>query len=375
MFRHVLILSSLAATQVGAQTYYVSTTGNDASAGTSLAAPWRHIDFAVDKLRAGDRLEIRGGTYKEYVTMYSIVGTASAGITIRNYNNETVTISGSMEYNQTASWNKGYWVFSLQGCEYITVSGLNVDGRAWAGANKPADLGEYWRETGGFSIQNLTDSNNRYWPSRYITLINCSAVTCGGGGFGANYSSRVVFDTCTAKFCGTHSPYHCSGFSMGWLTNEASPDAGGWRNIIRNCVAYKNSEQNVATDHTDGNGIIIDGGNSGNAVHDGGTPLLITGCTATENGGRGITVFQYASVTINNCTTSGNLWDGQIRNAAPYGNGEVTVARSRNVAVLNTSMTASQAGAYTLHVTDSNNVNQSGNNHQGGNQYWANNTW
>src|SRR4051812_48525845 len=43
-------------------TAYVSTTGNDRNAGT-IGAPWLTLRYAVSRLKAGDTLYIRGGTY------------------------------------------------------------------------------------------------------------------------------------------------------------------------------------------------------------------------------------------------------------------------------------------------------------------------
>ncbi len=80
------------------QTYYVSTTGSDRNAGT-IAAPWLTISSAVAKLRAGDTLYIRGGTYTGTVNAIdSAVNTVPSGtswenaITIAGYPSETVTI-------------------------------------------------------------------------------------------------------------------------------------------------------------------------------------------------------------------------------------------------------------------------------------------
>jgi hypothetical protein len=71
-FRHLgvsaIILISLAA-WAHALDYYVSTSGNDASAGT-LAQPWRTISRAVSSaspVTAGDRIYVRAGTYAEYI--------------------------------------------------------------------------------------------------------------------------------------------------------------------------------------------------------------------------------------------------------------------------------------------------------------------
>jgi hypothetical protein len=77
-----------------AATYYVSPTGNDTKPGTSVKAPLRTIQKAVDAAKPGDTILVRGGTYRETVSTPRS-GTSSARITIRNYQNEVVTMSGT----------------------------------------------------------------------------------------------------------------------------------------------------------------------------------------------------------------------------------------------------------------------------------------
>ena len=75
-------------------TYYVSTFGNDANVGTSLAHPFRTIQRAANVARPGDTVLVRGGTYRETVKP-AHSGKASARITFKPYDNEPVTISGA----------------------------------------------------------------------------------------------------------------------------------------------------------------------------------------------------------------------------------------------------------------------------------------
>jgi hypothetical protein len=53
---------------VTSATYYVSTSGSDGNAG-SLSQPFGTIKHGTSVLRAGDTLRIRGGTYREYVSL------------------------------------------------------------------------------------------------------------------------------------------------------------------------------------------------------------------------------------------------------------------------------------------------------------------
>jgi hypothetical protein len=71
-------------------TRYVSVRGSDDDPG-SLSRPWRTITFAASRLRPGDTLLVRGGTYLERPTV-AASGTAGAPITIQSYPGESAVI-------------------------------------------------------------------------------------------------------------------------------------------------------------------------------------------------------------------------------------------------------------------------------------------
>ena len=72
------------------KTYYVSTNGNNHSNG-NFNHPFRSIQFAVNKLKAGDKCLIRKGIYFENL-LFKNSGTANQPIIVRNYENEKVVI-------------------------------------------------------------------------------------------------------------------------------------------------------------------------------------------------------------------------------------------------------------------------------------------
>ena len=76
-----------------AATWYVSTVGNDANAG-SLSSPFRTINKAAGVARPGDEVLVRGGVYSGLVTIGS-KGTASARIAFRSYPGEKAVIDGT----------------------------------------------------------------------------------------------------------------------------------------------------------------------------------------------------------------------------------------------------------------------------------------
>ena len=83
--------------------YYVSTSGNDANAGTATS-PFRTLAKGVSVLRPGDTLYVRGGTYllRPNGLRVGRSGRASAPITISGYPGETAVISGDTNGSGTA---------------------------------------------------------------------------------------------------------------------------------------------------------------------------------------------------------------------------------------------------------------------------------
>jgi hypothetical protein len=74
-------------------TYYVSPAGSDTSPGT-IDQPFATVQYAVNRLYAGDTLNLRAGSYHESVSVPRS-GTAMAPITIQAYSGETPTLIGA----------------------------------------------------------------------------------------------------------------------------------------------------------------------------------------------------------------------------------------------------------------------------------------
>jgi parallel beta-helix repeat protein len=114
--------------------FYVAVTGDDANPGT-VTAPWRTIQHAANatEVTPGSTVYVRGGSYRELVTI-GVSGSASGGpITFRSYPGETPTIDGT-----------GLHVTGQQGLvTVIDRSSVTLD---------------------GFEIANLTDSTTTAVP-------------------------------------------------------------------------------------------------------------------------------------------------------------------------------------------------------------------
>ncbi len=74
-------------------TYYVSVSGKDANAGT-LVAPWRHIQYALNRVGAGSTVKVLTGVYNEQVT-FPRSGTRGKYITLQNYSGQSPVIDGT----------------------------------------------------------------------------------------------------------------------------------------------------------------------------------------------------------------------------------------------------------------------------------------
>jgi len=100
--------------------YYVSTTGDDANAGT-LASPFKTIQKALDVVSPACTIYVRDGTYKEHLS-WGTTGTDGNIITLQNYNNEKVYLdgaSGGTNDNENV-------MFTLSNMSYITIDGLII---------------------------------------------------------------------------------------------------------------------------------------------------------------------------------------------------------------------------------------------------------
>ena len=105
-------------------TWYVATTGSDAAAG-DISHPFKTIQHAVDVAQAGHTIYVRGGTYKQAITMKHS-GTAGNPITIAGAAGETAIIDGT---------GINYWagLVYLNGKDYLTFTNLKIQNSATHG--------------------------------------------------------------------------------------------------------------------------------------------------------------------------------------------------------------------------------------------------
>jgi hypothetical protein len=105
---------------VGQSVFYVSTTGNDANAGTQ-AAPWRTVQHGVDSVHAGGTVNVRGGVYSELVSIHGSGNATQGFITLRNYPGETAVLDAEhfVPEGRTA-------ILTIHNQSYVRIQGLEI---------------------------------------------------------------------------------------------------------------------------------------------------------------------------------------------------------------------------------------------------------
>ncbi len=104
--------------------FFVSTTGNDAAAGT-VSHPFRTIQHALNLAVApGSTVFVRGGTYAERVTLPHS-GTAAGGfITLQSYPGEHVVLTGRGANNDDVGY--GVNMIQILNQSYVRVGGFEI---------------------------------------------------------------------------------------------------------------------------------------------------------------------------------------------------------------------------------------------------------
>lgn len=95
--------------------FYVSSSGKNTNDG-SFNLPWETIQYGVGKLGEGDTLWILEGTYQGKIDV-STSGASGKEITIKNYNNDNVIVSGS-------NLSDYEYLLKIENAGFITIEGI-----------------------------------------------------------------------------------------------------------------------------------------------------------------------------------------------------------------------------------------------------------
>lgn len=119
----ILIALSICVAGTAAQpksSFFVSTKGNDTNPGTE-AAPWRSIQHAVDTVRAGSTVNVRGGIYKELVNIHASGNASDGYITFRSYPGETAILDAT---HFTPGARSG--ILTILNQSYVRIEGFEI---------------------------------------------------------------------------------------------------------------------------------------------------------------------------------------------------------------------------------------------------------
>jgi len=166
-----------------AATYYVSTTGNDSYAGTSLK-PFRTIQKAANLTRAGDTVIVKNGTYTSTSTRVlniSRPGTSSAYITYKAENKRGAIIDGR-------NYATDYGIVLTDKAAYIKIDGFEVRNFRNSGIH-----GFGSTVTGGGSHHINITNNHIYNIGRY-TISSCSDAYGRCGIYTHQLTKNYLFD-------------------------------------------------------------------------------------------------------------------------------------------------------------------------------------
>ena len=144
--------------------FYVSTTGDDSNLGTQTA-PWRTVQHAADTVRAGSTVNLRGGIYKELVTIKASGNATDGFITFRSYPGETAVLDADHFVPTVRSA-----VLTIHNKSYVRIEGLEIRNYRTA-EHRLTPLGISVMGSGShidgiqsFSLGYLTTWNWHYWP-------------------------------------------------------------------------------------------------------------------------------------------------------------------------------------------------------------------
>ncbi|PYV68186.1 MAG: hypothetical protein DMG97_25430 [Acidobacteria bacterium] len=283
-----LLVLFMAIGNAGAQlatdcTLYVSPSGG--GNGASPSAPTT-LGGAQNASGPGDVICIMGGTYSLGSTFnVTNSGTSSAWIVYKAYGNSAVNV------NWTGPSGPGNTMFRIgqqgtfpNGPHYLEFNGLNLDGKNLA--------------TNGFSCGG----------AHHLRFLNNTVKNTGGAGIATiecdylTSDHNIIFHNGYAPCCGWTS-------AISYNSNQFLNTNAGLHSIISNNILA--GEFDSSTNHTDGNGIILDlscrsGCGTLATAHT--PPVLIMNNVVYESGGR--------------CISANAVSDFYVINNTCYKNGE-----------------------------------------------------
>lgn len=205
-----------------ADTYYVSTDGNNSNNG-SESAPWKTIQKAANTLEAGDTVLVREGTYNEKVAVQNS-GSPGNFIVFMAYPGEEVTVDAEGE--NISIFGQG--AFQANNQDYIMIHGFRVINSSGAGiytrySSHIIFRKNYTYNTGSSGI-GVWNTVNALVDSNEVEYANAA-----GGGTQENIS---IAQTDTFEVCYNH--VHHSAGQEGLDVKDGSSNGTVHHNEVNN---------------------------------------------------------------------------------------------------------------------------------------------
>jgi serralysin len=281
-------------------TLFASSSGNDANSGTSATAP-KTFSGAAAATRPGSVLCLLAGTYNLSSGFDPPTnGSSAAWIVYKSYGDGPVNFvwTGAADASPMVRLGASGTAFP-NGPSYLEFRGLNFDGRG--------NAGDAFYCRGGHHLRFIANSMSN----------------TGGSGIGSRGCDYLTSDHNVVDHCG-YMPASTSvpqwyGWSSGisYNSDQYFDTYAGFHNVIANNIVV--GEYDSSSNHTDGNGIILDLSNGSYSASTANTPpVLIINNVVYGNGGRCIESYVVTNFWVVNNTCYKNNLDASLGNAGSF---------------------------------------------------------
>ncbi len=201
---------SLASASTG-NAYYISPSGSDSSGNGSINSPWLTWTYASSKLKPGDTLYARGGTYYNQggfgpssvndTNWLSPSGTQTAPITFKAYPGETPVFDGGATA-ATGGWSGGVGqgMFLANGVSWIIIDGVTFQHYSGTGVITASASDQGLGTASNIVIQNVTIRECGSDPS------HDNGIYLGAGASNFTIRNNLVYSVAAVGITGWHAP-------------------------------------------------------------------------------------------------------------------------------------------------------------------------
>ena len=341
-----LAFGTVVVPEAWATEYFVNTTGNDANAGTSPAAPWKTLTYALGQTVATDVIHLAAGTYdtpgngetfplqlKDGVTIMgdptnpgSVVISAPAGSNV--FDNGGTPLSAStrlagVKLQHDAATNWPLMEFAVAN----NVVTPQIDHNIFAGNGQNDDGIYYWDDDSGDGTFTPTIDNNTFSDLDTAVLLTMSM----NGGSGDNFSPVITNNT----FSGCDIPIYYS------MVSTAEGTVGG---LVQGNTFTNTNDNDIYIDFSPSysRGLLFNPTITGNSMQSGASTNIeadLEGYSCSGN----VTF----APTITKNTMDGQSYNVDMSGYYDYIDGDYTIAPT----ISGNTMTGSGSAAVMLSVT------------------------